>query len=424
MKHLFILILGLSFAPLLYAQDEYDDTQNLILDGDIRSVRLNEHLPYPVCKLRGDRLTLTFDHIGYDLKNYLYTIVHCNADWTPSALETNEYIDGYTEDRILDVESSSSTIVPYTQYRLILPNNNMGWLVSGNYVLKVFDEDDDNRLVLTRRFMVEENLTKIGPEMSAVSNSSKVFTHQEIDFAVRHDDLRISNPQKEIKAYILQNMRWDRIKGPVPPRPFSTVGNLLNFDYQDSIVFPADKEFRFFDMRSFEFRGDNIKSIGRNDDAWEVGLALDRDRYDNHSYAKTGDLNGRYAVEAKDNRGVLLATDYARVHFTLARNAEFEGADVYVYGQLSDWDLLPEFKMTYDEANHVYRCNPLLKQGYYNYQYVVIDRATGRESKTEDVEGDWHETTNFYTILVYYRPFGERYDRLLKVGGVDSATRK
>lgn len=410
------------FLPVIASAQVNTDAR--VLDKNIRTVQINAGTPYPVVDLKTGQINLTFDHIGYELQNYVYSIVHCNSDWQPSDLEDNEYLNGFTEDRITTITSSVNTLQPYTHYTLTLPNQNMRWTVSGNYILKVFDEDNDRKLVMVRRFMVMENKWSVSAQMSQISNASKIFTHQEIDFQVLHEGTVISNPQREIKAFVFQNMRWDRMLGPINPRPFVAVRNSLNFDFQDSIVFPAGKSWRYFDMRSFDFKGGNVQKIERNTLTWQVYLKPEYDQSESHTYGLTDDINGSYAIENRMQGQSFMQTDYANVLFVLARNAPFENREVYVFGELTDWRLKDEFKMEYDEASHSYFCNPLLKQGFYNYAFAVVDDETFEPAKDDDMEGDWHETGNVYTMLVYYRPFGGRYDRLMTVGGIDSRTVK
>jgi hypothetical protein len=422
MRYSYLSLLVFSIFPIVLRAQV--NTAARVLDKDIKTVQINPASPYPVVDLKSGQINLSFDRIGFDLKNYLYTIVHCNSDWQPSVLEDNEYINGFTEDRITSINSSVNTLQPYTRYQITLPNQNMRWAVSGNYILKVFDEDNDRELVMVRRFMVMESKWSVSAQMAQIFHAGKIFTHQEIDFQVLHEGTVINNPIREVKAFIYQNMRWDRVMGPVAPRPFVTLRNSMNFDYQDSIVFPAGKSWRFFDMRSFDFRGNNVQKIERNAVTWQVFLKPETDQSESHTYALTDDINGRFSIENRTPGQTFMQTDYANVLFVLQRNAPFENKEVYVIGEMTDWRLRDEFKMEYDEVSHSYFCNPLLKQGYYNYAFSVVDAETYEPSADDDMEGDWHETGNIYTIMVYYRPFGERYDRLMTVGGVDSRTWK
>mgnify|MGYP003393098406 CR=1 FL=1 len=76
-----------------------------------------------------------------------------------------------------------------------------------------------------------------------------------------------------------------------------------------------------------------------------------------------------------------------------------------------------------DEADAYFVESPLLKQGFYNYAYQVIDRTTG-ETELAGLEGNWYETSNQYTILVYFRTFGDRYERFMSAVTVDSRDRQ
>jgi hypothetical protein len=215
-------------------------------------------------------------------------------------------------------------------------------------------------------------------------------------------------------------MRWDRMMGPLAPRPFIANRSSLNFDFQDSIVFPAGKEFRYFDIRTFDFKGNNILKIQRNPNTYQVFLQPEHDRAESHSYGLTGDMNGRFSIENRSQGQSFMQCEYANIMFILNRNAAFEDKEVYVVGGMTDWLLKPEFKMQYDAPSKSYFCNPLLKQGFYNYEFQVVNDNNFLISNDDDMEGNWHETENLYNIFVYYRPFGQRYDRLMCSGGTTS----
>ena len=414
LKNMRFLLLFALLPFALMAQDEGIRYENYIYDEDIATVQF--HLAgatqtNPMLDLRPSNgaLVLEFDHLGGEIKDYLYTIQHCTSDWQPSDLVDNEYIDGYNEDRILEFQNSLNTLTPYVRYTLRLPNANMRWTKSGNYLLKIYDNDDNRRLVLTRRFLVVESLWGIDAQFVRPAKVDKFNTHHEIDFTINYRNFRIQNPQQDVKAYVMQNFRWDNIIGPLPP--FAQRETKLVYDYQDRVVFPAGREWRFFDMRAFDSRGESVKRISEKDDYYEVTLYTDQSR-GTASYLFRADLNGRYAIDNRQYNQTIDECDYARVLFSLTQNQPLDDADVYVFGELSDWRLRPEFKMEYLAEAKAYVVEPLLKQGYYNYEYVVVDRKSGKIDESE-FEGNWYETRNDYIILVYYRPFGDRYDRLM-----------
>lgn len=392
------------------------------MDDNIRTVQLYLRgapmtLPIAELKAAANTMVFEFDHLGGELKDYIYTIVHCNSDWQPSELDDNEYIDGFTEDRITDIQSSFNTLLQYTHYTLSLPNRNMRWARSGNYLLKIYDNDDDRRLVVVRRFMVVEPLWRVEAKFVSAASVSKLNSHHEIDFTATPKGVRIANPQQDVKAFVLQNGRWDTAIGPLVSN--FTRQDQLVFDYQDKIVFPAGKEWRWFDMRTFDYRGDRVKAISERDDFYEVTLFTDDNRAGS-TLRYRGDLNGRYSIENQNFNQTILQCDYAKVLFSISQNLPLEGEDVYVFGELTDWQLKPEFKMEHSTEAKAYYCeSPLLKQGFYNYEYRVVSRETG-EPDLDGFEGNWYETSNLYTVLIYYRAFGDRYERLMAAVTNDS----
>jgi len=405
----FLLVLTTS---LLFAQDEDFRNYDNIYQGNIATVRFHLNgldLSYPIIDINSSgQLRLSFDDLDADVKNYTYTIQHCDADWTPSDLDEMEYLTGFTEDRIDNYQYSFTTRVPYTHYELLLPNNDIGWMVSGNYILKVYEDEGDKKLVITRRFMVVEPIVQINQRVAIPNMVSKSKTHQEIDFVVSHEKLDIRNPRTEIKAAVLQNGRWDNAITDIAPL-FVRQDELI-FDYQNKVIFPAGKEFRYFDMRSLRSRLDNVAIIDPYDDGYEVAITIDEKR-ERQPYLFRDDINGKYVIEHLNQPEADLRGDYADVLLTLKSSMPITEGDVYFFGAISDWQVRPEYKMVYNPAVSAYVLKALLKQGYYDYQYVI---ATPKgELLTEELEGNWFETENDYTILVYYRPFGTRYDRLI-----------
>ncbi len=421
---LFLLVLAALSEGLMAQVSPNTETRNLILDENLISVQLHiagAPLVAPIVDLKAAEnvLVLQFDHLGDEIKDYTYTLRHCNSDWTISELDDNEYIDGFVDDRIVLVDNSFNTLTPYTHYTLGLPNRNMRWSQSGNYVLQVFDNTGDPELVLTRRFMVVEPIWKTEAKMVQPAQVRKLYTHHEIDFNLTPKNSRVSNPQNDVKAIILQNGRWDNAVGPI--KPYITRGEQIVFDYQDLVVFPAGKEFRFFDIRSFDYRGEFVRIITELKDYFEVTLQTDQNRSGNNGFTQA-DANGHFVIENRNANQGLLQCDYAKVLFSFSQNLPLDEEDVYVFGELSDWQLKPEFKMEYSEDARAYFCEAFLKQGYYNYQYMVVNKSTGAVDE-EGFEGNWHETGNQYTILVYYRPFGARFERLVSTISLDSRQR-
>lgn len=385
---------------------------------------------FPITDLAGSsRLLVSFDDLDGEVRDYYYTIIHCDRDWHPSELNQMEYLDGYSEERILDFQFSAKTLEDYTRYQFTIPNQSIHWTKSGNYLLVVYEKDNDYYPVLSRRFIVAERVIPVTPRLTRVSQPSKMRTHQEFDFVANFENFPLRNPQQDIKAVIMQNGRWDTAIDGLPPQ--FVLGNELRYDYQNKIVFPAMKEFRFIDLRNLRYPSQNIAQVERMPNRWEVTLLKDRPR-DGQPYIEYEDLNGGFIIENQEQSNEL-AADYAQVLFTFDAAEPFYDKDIYLMGAFTNWQTDERYKMAYNNAVNGYVLKLPLKQGFYNYAYGLMPASDGqpksrdKEEPEEEVqpdfsltEGNFFETENNYLILLYYHPFGARYDQV--VGFVQFST--
>lgn len=363
----------------------------------------------PFVNLRGEKLKLEFDEIADDSRYIRYKIQHCDADWTISDLDELEYIDGFNDSEIRDFDFSISTRIPYIHYRLELPNRDVQWTKSGNYLLHVYDEKTGAPL-FTRRFVVSEENVQIIAQLSRPTAVDKMTTHHEIDMVVRHEGFAIRNPRLEVHALVMQNGRWDTAIDNI--EPFLVQPERLSFDYQNQITFSAGKEFRTCDFRSLRYPSIEVSEINEFDDAYEVVMKVD-DKRTYHDYVTSLDLNGQYVIQSYDDENYDVEAEYAYVMFSLKSTQPILDHDVYVMGAFSDWNPGHSYYMNYDEDRGLYFGEVLLKQGYYDYIYALTPAADTTKFETSPLEGDWHETENKYSVIIYYRPFGGRYDRVL-----------
>ncbi len=362
---------------------------------------------FPIVKM-GQGLILHFDEVGTDTRYLRYKIAHCNRDWEPSDLTEMEFLEGFNDEELREFQLSVSTRIPYVHYTLALPNKEVQWTKSGNYLLHVYDEDTDTPL-LTRRFMVFEPLMEIGATLRKPTDVEKNDSHHEIDFVAKHEDIEIKNPRMEIHATIMQNGRWDNALTEI--EPFQVQPKKLTFNHQDKLTFPAGKQFRTVDLRTFRHPTLEVNEIKEYNDAFEIVLKQDEKRtfenFDNHP-----DLNGKFVIESQDYNHADVQGEYGYVLFSLKSALPVYDHQVYIMGGFNDWQIDPQYEMTYEERYSSYLGEALLKQGIYDYQYVAV--PLGKQSlDTEMLEGNWHQTENHYTILIYYTPFGARYDRLI-----------
>ncbi len=411
----YIAIALLGCMALGNAQEGEVYFRDQIYVPNIRTVELSLiGLPasLPIFELgKAEALVLTFDDMDADFKYYTYQIVHCDMYWNPSNLIYHEYATGFEDEDILETASSITTRIPFTNYRLTIPNSRTELTISGNYMLIVHDRSDPGKPILSRRFVVIEppvittRMIKVRP-----SNVSRMNTHQEIRFNIDTKELRLLDPKTEIVAIMLQNGRWDNAIYDLRSR--YEKGALLVFDYLDKIVFPAGKEFRSVDLRSTEYRGEGVFSLEKVDNYIRSIGKLDKNRSLVPYFTKV-DINGNFIISSNDYPNPAdfdLRCDYVEHIFTLETGNKYN-QDVYVFGGLTDWQLKEEFRMQYKEEYASYTTAAWLKQGFYDYIYVLGNTDGSADETT--LEGNWYESTNDYTLLVYYRPFGARYDRAI-----------
>jgi hypothetical protein len=356
---------------------------------------------------------LSFDDLDGDLKHYKYTIIHCEADWTTSEnLHVSDYIDGFREDNIEDFAYSFNTTVHYTHYSLDFPSRDLKPKISGNYLMVVFLDDPSN-IVLTWRFMImEASPIGITGNVHQASAMATHFTHQEVDFSIQMNGMKILDPTREIKVVITQNDRWDNAIRNLKPRFVRTES--MDYDYDNENAFPGGNEFRAFDTKSLIAQSERIRHIDYDSGGYEVYL-LDDARRTFKNYTSDKEINGRKLIKNEEYaQNSDIEADYAWVYFSLPMESIPSGGQLYILGSLTDWQLDDNNRMSYDYPNKRYYKKLYLKQGYYNYLYVFQDSKTKR-SDLGLIEGNHWETENEYTVWVYYHENGGLYDRLIAV---------
>ena len=414
---IYCLFFLLNIVSTTYAAKVYENTT---FSKNIKTVQLfpkGADMAMPILNMNSNEvLELHFDDLSNSPKSYYYTIVQCQSNWTPTIMNQMEYIDGFIEANISDYDYSNGTKIPYVHYKLEFPNNDMKINRSGNYALIVYEYNKEEP-VFTRRFMVSEAKVIIDANVAYTRNMAMRDKFQEVVFRVNYKGFNINNPQTEIKAAVLQNYRWDNAKTEIRPQFIGY--NELNFDFNGTLIFPSlGREFRFFDMRSLRFRGQNIRAFDIREDENDVYLLYDRPTKPN-SYQMVRDLNGQYYIENLDNPYYNTGADYANVHFNFDLGGKMENGNFYVVGNFNDWKCDENSKMYYDMLDKSYAANIVLKQGTYNYSYIFKENNS-TELDQFIAEGSYYDTENDYTILLYYTPFGERYDRLIAVKHINS----
>ncbi len=366
---------------------------------------------FPIVQL-GEQVFLEFDDILANEQDYYYKIVHCDYDWSPSQLLKSQYLNGIDNQRILDYDNSYNTLQPYSNYRLTLPNDNLRLKVSGNYLLEIYNSASE--MQFSRRFVVYQNLVKVGAYVKRSRDFNFLNEKQSVQFSVFPSGFQLINPKKEVKIAILQNYHWPTAIYDVPPQ--FTLGNELVYKYDEETSFFGGNEFLNFDTKDLRAPSSAISHI-EFEDLYHTFLFTDRYRND-RPYTYYPDINGDFVIRTLQGDDVSREAEYTEVHFSLPYTEALALDEVYVFGKFNNYALEDENLMSYNDANGNMEATILMKQGFYNYKYVLRKEDGVIELNT--VCGNFHFTENTYIVLVYYRNFGDLYDSIVGIGSANS----
>ena len=389
--------------------------------SSIRTAQLFEYgnqQGLPVYMLNtSNRLELEFDDLEGNVKNFYYTFVLCDYHWKPANLSAFDYIKGFTQNRISTYRFSSIAFTRYTHYQAFLPEDNITPTRSGNYILKVFLDGDTSKLAFTKRMLVVEKKAIVSGEVVQPFTPQLFSTHQKLRFSANIKGLNTFSAAQQVKAVILQNNRWDIAQRNILPTYVR--GNVLEYNAENLGIFPGGKEWRWLDLRSFRLQSDRVDSGAYTKSSTTLFLKTDIDR-SGQRYVFFPDLNGMYNISTYETINPLWQGDYATVHFSFARpdGNPYTNRDIYLAGQFTGFQFTDQWKMQYDPETGKYSCSAFLKQGYYNYTYITVDQQN--PGQRTELEGNYWETENIYTILIYYKSFTDRNDQLIGVGTVKS----
>ncbi|MDH3321565.1 MAG: DUF5103 domain-containing protein [Flavobacteriaceae bacterium] len=360
----------------------------------------------------GEVLELSFDDINAQELIYSYKIEHCDYNWQKSNLSSTEYMTGFETDRIRNYENSFNTLQNYTHYQLKIPNQNNQIKKSGNYLISILDEDD--QVVFTRRFIIFQPKLNVGVTAHRSTDISTINEKQSVQFTINHQNLLINNPAEEIKVAIYQNGDWNSVIKNIKPKYIR--GSQLLYNYVDDISYWAGNEYLYFDTKEIRNATNNIVKTRLNG-LFNTYLYYNEAR-GKKPYTFYPDINGNFVLRTIDTEDIELEGDYSLVHFALEYDGNINNDDLYIYGAFNDWKITDENKLTYNAQTNFYEASLLLKQGFYNYTYVSVDHNS--EINKRAIEGSYYQTENEYTVIVYYRKYGERYDQVIGFGNTNS----
>lgn len=418
---IYFSFLFLIVSLIAIAQDDYvNDNQMRYEDWTyrpyIKTVQLHESsfdanpaiLPFNGTEF----LELSFDDLEADKKNYSISFVHCNANWEPSNLMESEFMNGFFEANILNFDNSTNTIQKYTHYSILFPQSNMHFSKTGNYMVYVYQDNNKEKIVITKRFMIYENKVTVVANVRQAIGNDEQYEKQHIDFNIMNSQYELTNPFTDMKVIITQNNRWDNAVNNI--KPTFVEPRQLTYSLDDKSTFNGGNEFRYFDSRSLRTYTERVANITR-DSSYKYHVELKTDDIRTFkSYSFYNDLNGGFLIKNQDlASNPDLEADYAWIHFFLPYGTQASG-NFYVLGKLTEWRMNKTNRMTYNYKKMGYECDMFVKQGYYNYTYVYLqdEKKAGDETLSE---GNHWETENEYTIYVYHRQRGTYYDQLVAI---------
>ncbi len=421
MRYLLIFLI-LNTASGLFAQDDYYNESAIKYDDyvyseNIKSVELhlkNVKFSLPMMRLGSDeKLRLSFDDLDLGNETYYYTFILCNKDWTPADLMPMEYIEGLTEDYFNSTYGSFNTTIRYTHYETILPSESIKLTKAGNYLLKIYHQDDPEHPIITRRVYVYDPKVIVEAKVTAAKEAPDRDYKQELSVKINTNQYPMPDIYSDLTVKIQQNGRKDNMK--TLGNPKIVTANYIWFNTIGDIVFEGGNEFRKLDIRSFKTPSAHVSKIRYDSSGYQIYLLPDHFRT-YKKYLQYQDIDGEFAIINWDDPhlSAKIESDYAFVHFTLPVSEPIDSGEIFLIGAFTNWRMDRFSRLQYNADERAYATTLILKQGYYDYNYIFLQNGKTK-GDMGFVEGDHRETENVYYIFVYYRDQGELYDHLLAI---------
>ena len=381
-----------------------------IISQDLKSLTFSTRsliLAEPCYNLgSGNPVDIKFDLLRNNPETIQYELIHCDRKWNKSYISSINAIDGFDVNYIENQNISYGSVEQYINYSFRLPNENTNFLISGNFIIKIYVEGENENPLALIKFFVSEQISNLKFKIDESSNVEQSKYLQSYELECSYNPNNIMDPFSNIYINIQQNhqdfdQQW--ISGPSFIKE-----NKLVFLPSDSQTFNGGNEFRFFDMSSFRIGSQKIDKIYFNDTTFQILLKEDEKR-SFKQYLQYNEMNGRFFIRTYDNDQADFQSEYGWVLFRLPMR-KLVNDSIYIYGQISNWAIDDRFLMKYDSLSKSYFNKSILKQGYYNYIYVV---KNSQGISTRKIEGSHFETSNEYVVKIYYEDPLNLYDRIL-----------
>ena len=356
----------------------------------------------PVITLHSNQqLTLKFDELGFETRMLRVRFTHHNADWTRSSLLPNFYLRGFQEDYITKTEPSHIQRPAYTHYTYRFPNNNVEFLASGNYMVEVYDYERDE-ILFSLPFFVHENEGHVETNIEEFFGPARPFLSHQIFSTYTHPDY-VTMPGVDLETHFVQNHFWGRART-------SDITDISARDHTRMHItrdnaYVGRFEFRRLDLRRFRQQGINILEVREETIPPQLILRRDVVNLDVNPGISQSHLFG--------NPVDTLSARYADVYFELELpNPELTELPVYIIGPFNNWSINENNRMVYNQETDSYTGNALIKEGFYNYKYAVVEDGTVNDIR---LDASFTDTRQIYHTFVYFYDPQQQADRLLNV---------
>lgn len=407
------------FLSLTYCVSAEDGYRTQIFSPSIKTLQIgitDDINALPILEVNGSKiLNICFDEMSHLAHNYSYKVLHCNADWSLSSLNSGEYLSGFTTANITDYALSVNTTTLYTHYAFNLPNNDMSFKISGNYVVQVYEDNNSDKPIAQACFFVVDPRVVISGNVRGNTDTELSGRLQQLDVEIGLNGYLVRDAASEIKLLVRQNNRTDNQVFDIKPTFISSTK--LSYINNKALIFEGGNEYHRFDISSVYGGGEGVDKIRFDQTQYHAFLYPNKIQT-SKTYSQEQDVNGRFIVHMQKAQDDKVEADYMMAHITIPTKQPFFDGQIYAGGEYNHNLMNETNRMKYDGNSECYFVDLFVKQGGYNYQFWFVPKGE-RKANIERVDGSYWQTRNEYTVYVYHRNWGERYDRLVGVKTIE-----
>ncbi len=374
----------------------------------IRSIQLyksgNERSA-PIIQLKsGETVTLEFDYMETDARQFIVQVSHRTPQWEESILSRNFYQEGLIEDQITESYLSRSQKPSFQHYTYQFPNEDIQLKTSGNYLLTVFNYNT-GRTLFSLPFFVHEDKGNLSTSVQHIPAPPKsIHRYNQLFGVYRYPDF-VTMPQFDLSFYFVKNQFWGRYK---KAGVVQSVQNKVDFHVTRDESFISDYGFKFLDLRNLSPDGVNIRDYQPGEQPPHVILRRD---IQDLTPSVSANRTTRHGFPMDDREA-----QYVEVFFYLETAIKIlSGDEIYVTGDFNNWRIEEQHRLTYDREERAWTGSALIKQGQYTYKYVVV-----RDGVIQDMllDNSFSLSRQQYFGLIYFEDPDMNYYRLLQTQSV------